>query len=353
MTGPDDTPWTAPRANPELWGHETAERILLDAYRLGRPGQAWLITGPRGIGKATLAYRYARYVLAGGGANMALDPESGLFQRVSSGGHADFRTVERGWDEEKGRRRHEIAVADVRDMGNFMHLTPAEGGWRVLVIDAAEDMNRNAANAVLKVLEEPPSRAMILLISHAPGRLLATIRSRCLRLALRPLSEDVLGEIVGRSFPELGPEDLAALSRLSEGSAGRALELAAEGGLTLYRDMLALLESLPRLDGVGLHALGDRLARPAADAAYRTTSEVLVWWLRRLIRRAATGEEGPEVVSGEGALLDRLANIQSLEHWIEVWEKVSRLFARADGSNLGRKQVVLNAFLTLESPVPR
>jgi DNA polymerase-3 subunit delta' len=195
-----------PRQNPELFGHAAAERRLLDAWASGRLPHAWLICGPRGIGKATLAYRFARFLLKAGDAtggsgrpaSLASDPQDPVFRRVAAGGHADLLTVERGWDKKRERRRGEIIVDDVRDVGAFLRLTPAEGGWRVVVVDSADEMNPNAANAILKVLEEPPRRAALLLVSHAPGRLLPTIRSRCCRLVLKPLAEDAVARLVRR-----------------------------------------------------------------------------------------------------------------------------------------------------------
>ncbi len=194
----------APRANPDLVGHEAAERELLRLYSGRRLPHAILLAGPRGIGKATLAFRFARFLLAQGGdaerpaldlfssvgrrrPRSAIDPESGVFRRVAAGGHADLLTVERAWDPRRKRLRGEIVVEDTREIAAFFRLTAAEEGWRVVIVDGAEEMNRNAANAVLKILEEPPDRALLLLVSHNPGRLLPTIRSRCRRLALAPL----------------------------------------------------------------------------------------------------------------------------------------------------------------------
>jgi DNA polymerase-3 subunit delta' len=349
-----------PRDNPDLVAHESAERAFLDAWNSGRLAHAWLLSGPKGIGKATLAYRIARFVLAGGGDSgglfgggpqtLALPPEHPVFRRISAGGHADLKVVERGYsDDKKTKLRTEIVIDDVRGIGGFMSLTPAEGGWRVVIIDAADDMNRNAANAVLKVLEEPPRNALMLLLSHSPGRLLPTIRSRCRRLALKPLPEEVVARLLASSRPDLGPEDITALARLGEGSVGKALGLAAEGGLDLYRELIVLLSALPRLDVPALHGFADRVARPDADAAWRTVTELLGWWLARLIR--AGGRQGrgmSEVVAGEGALMGRLLNAADLERWLEVWEKVTALFARTDAVNLDRKQAMLTAFLAVE-----
>ncbi len=350
MTAPD------PAANPLLVGHAAAERAFLDAWNAGRPAHAWLLCGPRGIGKATLAYRIARFVLSGGGegglfgAPESLDvPADGpVFRRVAAGGHADLKVVARGWtDDKQTKRRGEIVVDDVRGVGGFLSLTPAEGGWRVVLIDAADEMNRNAANAVLKVLEEPPRRALLLLLAHSPGRLLPTIRSRCRRLSMQPLAEAEVEGLLRRYAPELPEPDALALARLAEGSVGRALALAEQGGLTLYRDMFALLQGLPRLDVPALHAFGDRVGRGGDGEAFRTVSELLGWWLARLVR-AGGGGAAAEVLPGEAGVMARLLQAGSLDQWVEVWEKITHLFARAEAVSLDRKQAVLNAFLMVE-----
>ncbi|MFQ5773144.1 MAG: DNA polymerase III subunit delta' [Kiloniellaceae bacterium] len=350
-----------PRANPDLLGHEAVERTLLRALRSGRLPHAWLITGPRGIGKATLAYRFARFVLSGGAEGqggalfgaapegLRVDPGHEVFRRVASGGHADLRTLERGVDERSGKVRTEIVVGDVRAVGAFLRMTSGEGGWRVVVADPIDDLNRSAANALLKVLEEPPARGLLLLVSHAPGGLLPTIRSRCSRLPLSPLPEAAVAGLLESYAPALEAGDRQALARLAEGSIGRALDLAAGGGLELYGELVEVLSGLPRLDAVRVHALGDRLAQGADGSAFRTGTELLVWWLARMIRGGAEGRLPPEVVPGEGPVMRRLLERRALAQWLGLWEKITRLFARAEAVNLDRKQVVITAFLEFEA----
>ena len=176
-----------PRANPLLMGQGEAVARLEAFYRSGRLPHAMILSGPRGVGKATLAFSFARWLLAQGGAgglfgaaepqpDLAVDPSDAVFRRVASGGHPDLLTLERTVNEKTGKLRDEIIIEDTRAVGAFLRLTPAEGGWRIVVVDAADELNRNSANALLKVLEEPPRQALLLLVAHAPGSLLPTIR---------------------------------------------------------------------------------------------------------------------------------------------------------------------------------
>ncbi len=341
MTRTESSPATVPppRANPDLVGHGLAEARLRNAFARGRLAHAWLIAGPRGIGKATLAYRFARYVLAHSSSAPAPKPELSLFgapeasaeaaglylapahpvfRRVASGGHADLFTAEPGFDEKKGARRTEIVVDDVRGIGEFLALTPAEGGWRVVVVDSADEMNRNAANAILKALEEPPARALLLLVSHNPGALLPTIRSRCQRLALAPLDEGDAARVIGKLMPALSAAEAAELARLAEGSPGRALELASEDGLALQQELGGLLDALPDLDGIALQRFGDKVGKSGAEAAFRIATDIL----RRRLNGLATGDPG---------------------RWLEARDRIEERLARVELLNLDRKAAMMDA----------
>ena len=363
----------APRENPELRGQAAAEGVLLRAAGEGRLAHAWLLTGPRGVGKATLAFRFARHLLAqtsrsddepglfGAPAppagDMALAPDHPVFRRVASGGHLDLMVLAPGVNEQTGRPRTEITVDQVRKANDFLRLTAAEGGWRIVVVDSADDLNANAANALLKILEEPSRQSLLLLVSHAPGRLLPTIRSRCCHLALRALPEATVGDLLRRHLPELDPAEASALARLAEGSIGRALDLAEVGGLELYGELVALMAGLAGgggrpaagLDAERLHGFADKLARGTDLSPFRAARDLLLWWLARAVRARALGR-GPEAVTGEERpVLSGLAGRGSLADWLALWDKVSHLLARVESANLDRKQALLAAFLELEA----
>ena len=360
---PDNWP-PHPRTNHRLQGHDDAERTLLDAFNSERMHHAWLITGPKGIGKATLAYKFARFVLTHGkksGPSLFGDdlpasmheslnvaPEHPVFQRTASGGHADLMAIERRINEKTGKLKTVIDVDSVRQVGQMMTQTAAEDGWRVVVIDAADEMNANAANAVLKVLEEPPKNALLLLVSHNPGRLLPTIRSRCRTLQMRPLSPELVVELTGVYAPDVAADDARRLAELSDGSIGRALGLVEEGGLELYGELMALLHTLPNLDIKALHKLADKVARAGADNAFQTVTGLLRWWLERMILVAA-GKGG---TPGEDAgFMAQLAEQASLDRWFLVWEKINQLVAQTNGINLDKRQVMLDVFLGIENTV--
>ncbi|MFQ5533238.1 MAG: DNA polymerase III subunit delta' [Sphingomonadales bacterium] len=333
-----------PRENPDLFGHDQAERALIEAYSSGRLAHGWLITGPRGIGKATLAYRFARYLLNGGGANSAaglfgepgaslhVDPDADVFRRITANGHGGLTTVERSIDQKTKKLRGTIAVDDIRRLHGFFGLTATEGGWRIAVVDAADEMNNNAANALLKILEEPPARAVLLLVAHAPGRLPATIRSRCRLLPLRPLRDSEVSRIVARHYPDLTEHDLALVARLAGGSPGRALALAAEGGVELYRDITGLLDPLPDLDIGAVYDLADRLTR--ADDGYRLFTGLVEGWLADAIKRRAIA----------GGQADR-----DIEPWTRTWDELTRLIERCAAVNLDKRQVVVTIFTRLQA----
>ena len=334
MSAADDGELIAPRGTAVLYGHGEAEGALLDAYRGGRLPHAWLISGPAGIGKATLAYRMARFVLAHpdpraprvtGAQSLAIDADHPVARRIAAQAQGDLLVLERTINEKTGKLRQDIQVDDVRRTVGFFGSTAGEGGWRVAIVDSVDELNPAGANALLKVLEEPPRRALLLLVSHSAGRVLPTIRSRCRLLVLRPLAAgDVAAAAANATGMTADEADIAAAAAVAEGSVRRALTFLDGDALELRNGVIALLERLPAVDPRALHALGDRLygTDPATLAAFVDT--VNAW----LSARLSAGTQ-------EASRLDRLA---------EVWDKVNRAAGDVDEYNLERKPLVFNVF---------
>jgi len=324
-----------PRANPDLLGHEAAERTLLDALHLGRMHHAWLITGPEGIGKATLAFRFARRLLAGNlsdaAGTLALDPAHPVFRRVVAGGHADLLTIERALNEKTKRLKRDIAIDDVRKINGFMALTPAEGGWRVAVVDGAEDLNQSSGNALLKILEEPPSRAVLILVCSAPGRLPPTIRSRCRHLRLSPLTDEVMGQLLAMYLPERSQDDRGRLLTLAEGSIGRALAMADEDGIAVAALVDNLLAALPNVPPSGGYDVADALGR--SETGFQLFTGQLISGIGALVRDTVRGRADPEQ--------QRLAALLPLEAWDEVWQGLLRLQDETERFALDKRQALV------------
>ena len=327
-----------PRENEILIGHAAAEADMLAAMRGNRMHHAWLITGPEGIGKATLAYRFARRLLSGihDGNDLSLPASNPVFKRVAAGTHADLLTIEREWDDKKKRMREGIVIETIRKVPQFLHLTPAEGGWRVVIIDGAEHMNRNAANAVLKMLEEPPNRAILLLVCATPGRLLPTIRSRCRTLGLQPLDDAAMETLLRIALPEGSAAERARLISLSEGSPGRALALAQSGGMALSEKAADIISQLPALDLAAAVDLADSLA--AGEGAYSNFMDLLRHNLAAEVRAAARGAPS------------RLASIRSAGAWVEIWQSLNRLQQDTEQLNLDKRQALIQALVLLSAP---
>ncbi len=333
----DDVP--LPAESMELIGHEDAVEQLAQSYRASKLHHAWLISGPKGIGKSTLAFHFARHIMANPDAASAqgsIDPATwpeNLVRQVGQGGHPDLLHLTRPWDEKTKKFKTQLSVDEIRRTQAFYGMTAGAGGWRITIVDAADDMNASAANALLKILEEPPKRSLFLVISHAAGGLLPTIRSRCQALSLMPLSDEQVMTVIenaGLSFPE---DELKAAAALAGGSARWAIQLANSDVLKHYQAFEKLMQKQAIGSGsewVQAHSIADALSRRGAEESFSLFIDLVTAWIGRQVRRDA-GHVATSVLAG-------LA---------EVWEKTSRSITIADAFNLDKKQVILSLFKTL------
>jgi DNA polymerase-3 subunit delta' len=357
-----------PRYTDQLFGHECAERTFLDAFNSDRLHHAWLISGPKGVGKATLAWQFAKFLLtqpnddgpslfrealpADQPITLQVDTEDADVQRIIAGGHGGLKLVERSENEKTGKLRNDIVIDDIRGVISFFSQTAAEGGWRIAIVDAADEMNSNAANALLKVLEEPPEKSILFLVAHSPGKLLPTIKSRCRALKLNALGEESVQAVLAAKYPNMANDELLALARLSEGAPGRAIELASNDGIGLYRQMGGLVAGMPRLNVPALHQLAGQLGAGKADKQYRMFIQIFLGWMERMIRQKATNIAAPDIMAGESEQIARISALAGVDRWLDLWEKMGELVARADAVNLDRKQVIVN-LMTSFSAVAR
>ena len=266
----------------------------------------------------------------------ASDP---VFRRVSAATHADLLTVEREWDDKKKRLKKQIAAETVRGVPPFLHLTPAEGGWRVVIVDGAEDMNQQSANALLKVLEEPPARAVLILICSAIGRLLPTIRSRCRHLALSPLSEPAMLDVLRTYLPDVPTAERATLAAMADGSPGRALALAEEGGLKLAALVGEVLQTAPDIDLLRAYEMADSLREQAAFETFMG-----------LLQRGIASAVSASLRGTADTVQSRLVQSRSPLRWAETAEAIGRLADETERSNMDRRQATVAGLALLKAP---
>jgi len=330
-----------PRANPTLIGHDDAARTLEEAARSGRLHHAWLIAGPPGVGKATLAYRFARWLLAGlppavaGQPPLHIAESHPIFRRVAAGGHADLFTMAPNLGD-KGRKEV-LRADDARAALRFMAMTAAEGGWRAVVIEDLEQSERGVVqNILLKTLEEPPPKTVQLIVTAAPDRLLPTIRSRCRRLDLVPLRAEAMDGLLRDWLAEMPAAERASLAAIADGAPGTALALADGDGLALQALVEQVLARLPKGDPRFAHEVADRIAARRDPAALGTFFALLRRALAASLRAAGRGE-------GRAAWL----GARSLSDGSVLWERLGRLADETDRLNLDRKQAVLTGLVWL------
>jgi DNA polymerase-3 subunit delta' len=355
-----------PRDTADLIGQDAAQAAFLDAFNAGKLHHAWMLTGPRGVGKATLAWKIARFLLAtpdpdDGGMFAAptpdtieIDQDHPVARRIASGGEAGLKAVTRSINPDTKRMRKQIVVDDIRALNGFFQMSSADGGRRVVIIDDADEMNVNAANALLKMLEEPPARATLILLSHQPSSLLPTIRSRCRVLRLGTLGPDQMADALAASGVDI-TGDAGALAELSGGSVGGALRLSLMGGLRMYAELVGLMSSLPRMDRARAIKLAEAAATRGAEEKLALLFTLINLLLSRLARTGATGTPPlVEAAQGETQLLQRLSpNPTQGRLWAEVAQEISARAQHGMAVNLDPAALVLDTLFKMSDTAPR
>lgn len=333
-----------PKLSTDLLGHDAAEKQILEWWASGRMPHALVIAGPKGIGKSTLAYRIARFLMSHAAVqeeslfgapevptSLSVPQTDKVFSLIASGGHPDMMTIERSFDDRKNAQRDDLLIDDVRGVPNFLRMTASMGGWRVVMIDDADTLNRNAQNALLKVLEEPPPQSVLILVAHSAGALIPTIRSRSRVLTLEPLSKADFTTLVKRGAPDLMQGDIDPLMDYSAGSPGQALDLLEQGGVAGIRGVLSLFETLPSADDQTLHKTADQLAVRGAPDPLMGMLDVSAWALRDRARVAALSNQA-----------------EPMKRWLSALDALAAHRAMCDKGNLDRKHLAFGALRILQ-----
>jgi DNA polymerase-3 subunit delta' len=331
-----------PRETMGFVGHAPAETAFLEAYRAGRMPHAWIIGGPEGVGKATLAWRVARFLLANPDPQSAsvqraqtldVDPASPAARQVAALSSSDVALLRRGWNEKVKKLYTEIRVDDVRAAMRIFQHAAGGSGWRIGIIDSADDLNRNAANALLKLIEEPPGKSLFLLIAHRPGRILPTIRSRCRLLMLEPLSDEDVARAIEMSAMSFSRAEIDAAAKRAGGSVKEALRLLQGDSSKLDAKVEDMLARLPDVDWRDVHALGDAVHGRDNEPAYESVMASIFAFLDRAVREGAAS--GPA----------RLAP------YADAWEKALEASRETEILNLDKRPLILSIFADLASAV--
>lgn len=362
-----------PRMQMDCFGHDDIERQLLELFNAGRMPHGLVFAGPKGIGKATLAYRLARFLLKHGKAS-AVDAGPSLFgdplpeekiihetlsvhvddqsaRLIASGGHPDLLSIERAVDEKTGVQKEGISVDDARKVTPFLRMTASMGGWRVVILDDADTMNRSSQNAILKILEEPPENTVLILIAHRPGALIPTIRSRTRFFEIKPLDDSVMARLLTIVKPDLRSDECDMLCSIANGSIGQALALMDDDGLKAMDRLVAILQNWPDLDWKDIHHAADYFGQKGQESAQQSFQDILMWIVRTMVKARASG------IKGEGGLprtlstpvFGRILRHYNVEQWVGIYDSLQSHFATVKYGTLDRRYAAFGAFSILST----
>lgn len=352
--------FSSSRTDKTIYGQEEAEEEFLNSKLSNRLHHAWLVVGPRGIGKATLVYRFTRYLLAEDHERDKLKKTLNIQQGASTSrlvaklSHPELIVLRRPYDLKTNKLKTEITVDEVRRLKSFLALKKSGSGSKIVIVDPADDLNPNAANALLKSIEEPAQNTYFFLVASNPENILKTIRSRCRVLRCKTLIERELKKAIIQAL-QLSDPDLSLsmpdgkewdqLQLIAEGSVGFALKILSLNGLTLYTRLLNLISHMPQCDWKEIHSLADELASQAADIKYQLFFDLLFSLISRLILSVSMDLKAAE----EERLAARLITKDQLNQWVQLFETIVKKKNDVDVYNLDRKSLLLTIFQKISS----
>lgn len=343
-----------PQSSSLFLGHEQIEKDLLALWNSNRMPHAIVLSGLQGIGKATFAYRLARFILKessqdsaeglfGDDAkpeNLSIPADDPVFSKVASGGHPDLMVVTRPFDEKKGQFKDDIPVDDIRKVAPFLRKTSSNGGWRVVIVDDANTMNRNGQNALLKILEEPPKKALLILVTHGAGGLLPTIRSRCRFVSFMPLVHDDVMTLLNKDSEEpVMSNDGEILSAISEGSAGQAITMLQGGGVQHVHVLLDALGRVRSLSNDQIDALALSYGKSGDTKSLQHFTFILNWWFETLIYMAAAGQK----VKTIGNIDMRIPEGEDVQSLLRLQEDVAEHIETCINGSLDKRYMIYKA----------
>ena len=348
-----------PRHTKILYGHKTSQLDFLDAFNTNRLHHAWMISGPRGIGKATLGYKISKFILSQNQSSELINNElqntldipldHPVSKRIDALGEPNLYLVRRIWDEKLKKFKQNITVDEIRKLKNFFNMSATDGGWRVAIIDSADEMNNSAANALLKILEEPPKKVLILLITHQPLRLMPTIRSRCRSLTCKSLSSEDLTKALEQL--EIGDVyNNEQINILANGSVGSSVELASNDGIEIYNSFIQLAGQIPQLNRQLVQSIADACTGKNASKKYELTLQLFILFTSRLAKFGASNRQvNNGILPSEAKAFYNLApDIQSARKWANFTQIISERTNHARSVNLDPSMVILDMLLKFE-----
>lgn len=355
-----------PAQTTKIFGQNKATKEFLDVFAASRLHHGWLISGPRGVGKATLAWQIAKFLLTtpdldqdgelfGGPPEiphtLEISPDHPVSRRITAGSEPGVFPLRSAYDDKRKRHKQMITVDEVRKLKSFFGLTSTDGGRRIVIVDCAEDMNPSAANALLKILEEPPENAFLFLISHQPARLLPTIRSRCRELRLSRLDKPSMTLALEAADINFDISQQDSLTKLSGGSIGEAVRILNMQGLPLYKSIIDMFGSLPRLDNEKAHAMADKFSGRGTSPEFELFISLFEIALNRLAISGVRNQDFEHIESfGESKIFARLSPDRlSAIKWAELAQSASERLRHGRAVNLDPAALILDTFFKIET----